>query len=173
MNKGSCNFTNIVTGKEATKVIGTKTQCHLWLSTIVRVASKAIIIAAMAMKREPRPIINFFGSDSRKSSSSYRAVRIAKNINRDDKEENRPNASEIANIMNAFVCKKIAIPLSLLLPPGTVKAAANSTVAISVETSMQELAVFFIHFSPSLANFVCSVLKTSFGVSFLLFFLAL
>ena len=97
MNKGSCSFTNIATGEEAAKIIGTKTQCHLSLSTIVRVAPKAIIIAAMAMKREPRPIINFFGSDSRKSSISYSAVRIAKNINREVKEENRPSAFEIAN----------------------------------------------------------------------------
>ena len=106
MNKGSCSITNIATGKEASKVIGTKTKFHLSLSTIVRVAPKAIIIAAMATKREPRPIINFFGSDSRKSSTPYRAVRIAKNINREVKEENRPSAFEIANTVNAFVRKK-------------------------------------------------------------------
>ncbi|KAK0594941.1 hypothetical protein LWI29_002006 [Acer saccharum] len=169
MNKGSCNITNIATGKEATKVIGTETQCHLPPSTIVRVAPKAIIIAAMAKKRDPRPIINFFGNDSRKSSTAYRAVKIAKNISREVREENRPSASEIANNVNAFVRKKIGIPLSSTLPPGTVKAAANSTVAIRAETSMQELEVSFIHFSSCSANSLCSILKTSIAVSLFMF----
>ncbi|KAL5824365.1 hypothetical protein ACOSQ3_020428 [Xanthoceras sorbifolium] len=169
MNKGSCSITNITTGKEANKVIGTATHCNLSMSTIVKVAPKAIIIDAMAKKREPRPIINFLGNDSRKSSIAYRAVRIAKNINREVKEENIPSASEMANTMNAFVCKNIGIPLSFTLPPGIVKAAANSTVAMSVETSMQELAVSFIHFSPCFANSLCCLLKTAFAVSLFAF----
>ena len=77
--------------------IVTETQYHLWLSTIVAVAPKATIIA-VAKKREPRPVINFFGSDLRKSSSAYRVVRISKNINKEVKEENKASASEIASV---------------------------------------------------------------------------
>ncbi|KAG5621868.1 hypothetical protein H5410_007086 [Solanum commersonii] len=58
--------------------------------------------------------------------------------------------------MNAFSLRKIAVPVSLLFPPGTVKIAANITVVISAATSMQDDAVSFIHFSPSLTNSLCS-----------------
>ena len=68
---------------------------------------------------EARPIINFFDSDSRKSSSAYRAVWMDKNTKTEVEEKIIPSASEIANTMNNLSQKKIGMPLSLL-PPGTV-----------------------------------------------------
>ena len=45
-----------------------------------RAAEKAVIMAAIEKKRVERSIIIFLGKDSRKSSSTYRDVRILINI---------------------------------------------------------------------------------------------
>ena len=57
-------------GHKLVKVTGMETHLSLSLSTIDRVAPKAIIIVAIAKKREARPIINLLGSVLRKSSSA-------------------------------------------------------------------------------------------------------
>ena len=52
----------------------------------------------------------------------------------------------------------------LLLAPGTVRAAAKTTVEMRVATSIHELAVSFIASSPTLSNSLCVLLNTSLGV---------
>lgn len=90
----------MVTGRDAR--IGTVTANHFDLSwrTIEKVATKDIIMFTIERKREARTIINFFGSDSRKSSSAYRTVWIDKNTKSEVEEKISPSASEIANTMN-------------------------------------------------------------------------
>ncbi|KAK4347505.1 hypothetical protein RND71_033844 [Anisodus tanguticus] len=87
-----------------------------------------------------------------------------KNINIEITEENNASASIIEKRMNVFSLRKIGVPVSLLFPPGTVKIAANITVVISAATSMQDDAVSFIHFSPSLTNSLCSSVNSILGV---------
>ncbi|KAH7852795.1 hypothetical protein Vadar_029268 [Vaccinium darrowii] len=67
--------------------------------------------------------------------------------------------------MNAVVLDNVGRPVSLLLPPGTVIAAANTTVAMSAAAIVHEFAVSFLHFCPSTTNCLCSLVKTIAGVS--------
>lgn len=85
-----------------------------------------------------------------------------KNISMDVTEENSANASDMAKVVKACDLNKIGKPLSV--PPGTVKMAANITVVISVETSMQDEAVLFIQSSPSLTRALCSSVNNILGV---------
>ncbi|KAH7841913.1 hypothetical protein Vadar_025446 [Vaccinium darrowii] len=80
-----------------------------------------------------------------------------KNINKEVDEKNWVSASETPNKVKARSSKKNGRPLSLLVPPGTVMAAANTTVVTKVATIVQEVAVSFIHCSPSLTKSCVSV----------------
>lgn len=121
-----------------------------------KLALKAISIVAIEKKSVVRPMINLFGNVSTKSSSAYREVRIDKNIKIEVTDENRASASDIEKIKKDLSLRKTGVPVSCLLPPGTVKMAANITVVISVATSMHDEAVSFIHLSPPLSNALCS-----------------
>lgn len=114
-----------------------------------KVALNATTMHTMETNNDVNPISNREGKECKKSCSAYREVRIDKNTKIEDDEEIKPTASDITNIVNQNFLRNIGVP-SLSSPPGTVKAAANITVAIKVETSMQEFAVFLIHASPSL-----------------------
>ncbi|OVA03171.1 hypothetical protein BVC80_7201g2 [Macleaya cordata] len=66
-----------------------------------------------------------------------------KNIIIDVMEEQRAKAFATVNTMNKVLLKKIGVPLLLLLlslmfPPGTVKAAANATVAMRIATTVHD-----------------------------------
>lgn len=87
-----------------------------------------------------------------------------RNINREAVDENRERASKIAKIVKAVFLWKMGKPLSLLLPPGTVIDAANPIVAMRVADIVQEFAVSFIHFSPSLTKSLCSTENSIAGV---------
>ncbi|KAG5621860.1 hypothetical protein H5410_007078 [Solanum commersonii] len=67
-------------------------------------------------------------------------------------ELNSATASDMTKTLNALNSSNIGIPVSLLLPPGTVKPAAKTIVAIKVATIIQEFAVSFIHLSPSFSS---------------------
>lgn len=60
----------MVAGREARKGTAVATHFDLSRRTIEKVAEKAIIMFVMERKREARPVINLFGSDSRQSSSA-------------------------------------------------------------------------------------------------------
>ncbi|KAG5621858.1 hypothetical protein H5410_007076 [Solanum commersonii] len=79
-------------------------------------------------------------------------------------ELNRATASDMTKTTNPLNFSNIGIPLSSLLPPGTVKPAAKTIVAIKVATIIQEFAVSFIHLSPSFSNNLCSSVNNSLGV---------
>lgn len=81
-------------------------------------------------------------------------------------------ASDIANTLKNGSCNNGGTPL-LSLPPGTVKAAANTTVAISVATNVHDLAVSFIQASPFFIRSSCSILNMCRGVSPFVFFIHL
>ena len=65
-----------------------------------------------------------------------------KNISIEVEEVNTAIASGIAKTMNDFSFNKIEVPVSWLLPPGTVKAPAKTTVAINITTTIDETIVF-------------------------------
>ena len=78
------------------------------------------------------PNTNFDGNDTRKSISMKRGVRIDKNINIEEEEENNAIASNMKNTLNQILFKKIGVAVSWLLQPNTVKAIAKTTVIINV-----------------------------------------
>ena len=71
-----------------------------------------------------------------------------RNIRMEIEEKDNVIASDIAKTWNVVSIKRMGIPVFSLLLPGTVKAAEKTMVAMSVTTTMHEVAVFFIHFSP-------------------------
>lgn len=113
--------------------------------------------------------ISLEGSDTRKSSSAYLEVRIERKITIEIDEEKRATASDNRKTLNHSLFLKMGNPVVSSIPPGTVKGAAKTTVAIKVETSMHEVAVSFIHFSPSFRNSLCCSVKRSCATSPLLF----
>lgn len=60
--------------------------------------------------------------------------------------------------------KGVLSGISLLLAPGTVRAALKTTAAMRVATSIQELAVPLIALSPPFSNSLWVAMKTSLGV---------
>lgn len=128
------------------------------------VAVKATIIVAMDTNKDDKPTISLKGSNFIKSLSAYRDVRIDRNINMDVAEANNETALDIANTLNAASFNRIGDPSLSSLPPGKVKAAVKTTVAMSVATSVHDSAVFFIHSSPSNLKFLCSSVNKAWGV---------
>ncbi|CAN1225357.1 hypothetical protein LINGRAPRIM_LOCUS973 [Linum grandiflorum] len=118
-------------------------------------------MVVIEMKRVRSPVRSLFGNEERKSSSAYLEVSMDRNIKMDVAEETRASASDMAKIKKDLVLRYSGLPVSWLFPPGTVNAAANIMVVMSVATTMHEDAVSFIHFSPSRASFLCSVEKRS------------
>lgn len=93
-----------------------------------------------------------------------------KNINNDVTAANNEMTYDIANIVKAVWLVNIGIPVSSLFPPGNVIAAANTMVVINATVIVQDSAVDFIHFFPSITKFLCSLVNTICGVSPLEFF---
>ncbi|KAI4332576.1 hypothetical protein L6164_017473 [Bauhinia variegata] len=100
-------------------------------------------------------------------------MRIDKKLSVEVEDEMSAIASDIANIKKADFFKKLGDPVSLLLPPGTVNAAVKTPVAMSVETTIQELAVPFIQDSAFFCNSACSFMNNSSGVLPSEFFISL
>ena len=97
---------------------------------------KATSVAAIELKSALTPSSGFDGNDTRKSISLKRDERIDKNSNIDVEEDRSAIASDMKNTLNQTLFNKIGLPVSGLLPPGTVKAAAKATPVISVATTM-------------------------------------
>jgi len=90
-------------------------------------------------------------------------VSMDKKIRIEIEDEIREIASEIANIMK-MVALQLGFPLLSSSPRGRLNAAVNTTVAISVETIMQDFAMLFIQDSALVSNSACSSVKSSRGV---------
>lgn len=118
-------------------------------------APKATIIATMEMNNVISPMMSLRGSDSRKSSSAQRDVRIPKNMNTAVEEENNPTASAAAKT------KKERL---LFVPYENFIAAENIVVMIRDATIEHADAVFLIHNPPLSTNSLCASLKTMCGV---------
>ncbi|CAK9149232.1 unnamed protein product [Ilex paraguariensis] len=83
-----------------------------------------------------------------------REVRMDKNIIKEELDEKRASASDIAKTLKPVYLEKLGRP-SPLFPPGTVIAAENTTVTISAATIVHDVDVSFIHFSPSFIKSSC------------------
>ncbi|GKB74167.1 hypothetical protein Tco_0935579 [Tanacetum coccineum] len=112
-----------------------------------------------------RPISNRLGKLTKKSSSAKRAVRIDRNTNNAVLDAISEIAYDTAKIANAMFFVNKGMPVSELLPPGTVIAAANTMVVISAAVMLHDSAVVFIHCSPSFTKFSCSLVNIISGVS--------
>ncbi|GJY53798.1 hypothetical protein Tco_0445462 [Tanacetum coccineum] len=91
-----------------------------------KVALKATIIVIVERNNKQRPIINRLSNLLRKSFSEIRAVKSDKNTNNAVVDENSEIASDAAKMVKEISFLNNGMPVSSLLPPGTVIAAANS-----------------------------------------------
>ena len=82
------------------------------VKTKKQVALKAITMPAVEVKSVVSPNTNFDGNDTRKSISVKRGVRIDKNINIEEEEENNAIASDMKNTQNQILFKRIGVPVS-------------------------------------------------------------
>nr|GMC60930.1 GDSL esterase/lipase [Ipomoea batatas]GMD97595.1 GDSL esterase/lipase [Ipomoea batatas] len=105
-----------------------------------KATAKATNIPTIETKSVASPTNNFNGNETRKSSCRKREMRMDKNMMMEMIEQIIATASEIMKTVKLLRFMKIGVPVSPL-PPGTVKAAAKTMVAIKVATSMQEVAV--------------------------------
>lgn len=138
-----------------------------------KVVQKATIMAAIERNSVVIATISMRGKECKKSFSWYLDVRMDKSIKIEVEDENIPMPSDMANTLKNGSFNKSGTPTLLSTPPGTVKAAVNTTVAISVATTKHELEVLFIHFSPSFIRPLCVSLNMSCGVLPSLFFITL
>ena len=157
-----------VTGKQVTAYTGNAAYFSSSLRTKKCPAQKDTKIAAMETKRDDKPSNSFLGRSLRKSLTWYLEVRMARNMTTEVTEKQRATSDEIANMRNAVWRSSIGLPLSSLIPPGTVAEVAKATVAISAATTEQESDVALSHFPPFSTSSLCDSLKTSFGVWLLL-----
>ena len=82
------------------------------VKTKKQVALKAITMPAVEVKSVVSPNTNFDGNDTRKFISVKRGVRIDKNINIEEEEENNAIASDMKNTRNQILFKRIGVPVS-------------------------------------------------------------
>ena len=161
--RGNCSSTKRVTGTHASKMTGIiTTLVDRSFSERAMAAQKAIIMVAIEKKRVERPIISFVGNRVRNLFSAYCDVRIPRNINTDVVAEKSEMESDNMKTVNKSFPMNIGAPFSLL-PPGIVKAAANIMVTMRAATNDPDVAVSFIHFSPSFTMFACCSVNNSLG----------
>ena len=91
---------------------------------------------AIEMKSVMNPNAHCAGNFVWKSISVKRDARIDRNINIEAEEDNSAIASDMKNILNHILLNIIGMPVSGLVPPGTVKAAVKTTAVIRVATTM-------------------------------------
>ena len=82
------------------------------VKTKKQVALKATTMPAIEVKSVVSPNTNFDGNDTRKSISVKRGVRIDKNINIEEEEENNAVASYMKNTLNQILFKRMGVPVS-------------------------------------------------------------
>ena len=129
-----------------------------------KVVQKAMIMAAIERNSVVIASISMRGKECKKSFSWYRDVRMDRSIKIEVEEANIPMPSDMANTLKNGSSNRTGTPTLVSTPPGTVKAAVNTTVAMSVATTRHELEVLFIHFSPSFIRPLCVSLNMSWGV---------
>ena len=145
----------MITGTEASEIIGIITpSIELFFSKIAMAEQKAIIMAAIEIKRRDRPNISFLGNRVRNLYSAYCEVKIPRNINTEVVAKKSEIESDIIKTTKKVSSKNMGAPLSLL-PPGIVKAAANIMVTIRAATNELAVDISFIHFSPSFIKSAC------------------
>ncbi|KAJ9685126.1 hypothetical protein PVL29_017238 [Vitis rotundifolia] len=155
-----------VAGRQVTAYTGNAAILSSSLSTKKWPAQKETKIAAMDMKREVNPAKGFLGNSLPKSFSSYLDVRIARNVTVEVTKEQRAMSDEIAKIPNAVCYSRFDFVLPSLVPPGTVVDVAKATVAMSVATNENVVAVLFSHCPPFCTRSLCSRVKICFADSF-------
>lgn len=131
------------------------------------VDAKASMVTATEKKRKVKPRMSFRGRECRKSWSSNGDVRIERNMTSDVSELARDRASVMMKTKKKPLWISRGCPFLSSLPPGTVKAAAKATVAISPATVEHDSEVRFSQSCASLRSSPCVRRKYSLGVSFL------
>ena len=112
---------------------------------------------AMETKSDVNPNSIFLGSALPKSFSWWRDVRMARNMIRAVTEKQRAINDEIAKSSNVigFALSGMVFPglvLVVELPPGALVELAKATVAMRMETTEQDVAVFVSHSPPVLTR---------------------
>ena len=139
-------------------------------NTSTKVAPKAAIMKTADMNKVAKALNILRCKWEVKSFSSKGEVKMDKNNNKEVADVNMDNASDSANKLNIMSPANIGVPSLSSFPPGTVIAAAKVIVVNSVAVTSPEFAVSFNHFSPCLANSLCSLENTISAVSPTLFF---
>ena len=121
-------------------------------------------MAAIEMKREAKPYINFPVNSLPKSESWYGEVRMPRNIIRATAEEHSATSEETEKTLNASLPWSTGNPCSCTKPPGTVATVANATPMISAATTEHDCAALFNHFAHFFASSWCVSVKTSIAV---------
>ena len=131
-----CVSANMNTGQNAAehrRIIGIfRSPSKRMMRTIVDV--NVNMVAATEMKSNMKPNVSFLGSEARKSSSSKGDVRMERNVTTEVKEQVKERTSRAVKDMKRGEWSRIGKPLLSLVPPGTVKAAAKTTVATRTAT---------------------------------------
>ena len=118
----------------------------------------------MATRSELRPRISFNGKLLLKSLTSFREVSMARNIINAVTEKQSATSEVMANSSNAGWPSKVGLPVSLLLPPGTVLDVAKATPAMSAATTEQDSEVSLSQELLLSTSCWCSSEKISTGV---------
>lgn len=138
--RGNCNSRKSTAGRKVSDIAGITSNGILYndmKSAVVNATNKA----AIEMKRVHKPHINFLGSDIRKSSKEYRAVRMLRNIRTEVQDAKKERVSAIMKIIKRSSRIWIGSPEVSLVPPGTVKMAWKVTVAMRAATKLFAAAV--------------------------------
>lgn len=79
-------------------------------------------------------------------------------------EKQRATSDAMANASKAGWFSRVGLPLSSLMPPGTVVAVAKATVAMRAATTEQDSEVLVSHCPPSFTIFLWDSVKRSLAV---------
>ncbi|CAL1354149.1 unnamed protein product [Linum trigynum] len=133
----------MVTGKQVAAYTGYENILRLSFRTKKWAAQKETSMEAMERKSDVKPQISFRGSDLAKSLWSKREVRMVRKVTSDVTDKQRATNDVMAKTLKAGSCSRTGVPVSSLLPPGTVDDPANATVATSAATTEHDSLVLF------------------------------
>ncbi|TQD78508.1 hypothetical protein C1H46_035937 [Malus baccata] len=110
------------------------------------------------------PTKSFLGRSLPKSFSWYRDVKMDRNMTMAVTEKQRATREAMAKMSKAGWFSRVGVPLSSLMPPGTVVEVAKATVAMRAATTEQDSEVLVNHSPPSLTIVVWVSVKICFAV---------
>lgn len=115
-------------------------------------------------KSNVNPSKSLLGNSFLKSFSWYRDMRMDRNMTMDVTEEHRAKSDEMAKMSKTGKFSRVGLPVTSLMPPGTVVAVAKATVAMRAPITEQDSEALVSHSLPSFTSPLWVSLKMSFGV---------